>query len=222
MTGLITQPNLIEQSDFGGGWSPDGEDVTTDPTVLLDVLNLLPDLNTGSLAARPGFTRLLEELTGGSGRFGRKVFHFVAGFQQPHFLIVITAKDAAAANNVKVFAIDLTAGAAQRIDTVGTTWDNPTKPHWGVAISKVWYGGSQGNTMYSWDPTTWDVGTSDNGDWTADESTQNFKTLVGGVEASIDTDTQYGRDYAFTGRERVLYGGDAYSPNRHIRYDTWN
>lgn len=238
---FITAPNLIEEGDFTAGWLPDIDSAavpvghitpvgTSYPAGLVDVLNLLPPVGQppqnapggqSYLTSRPGFARLHAQLTGDTGRFVRNVFHCEAGFQVPHFLVIVTCKNAVAANNVKIYAYDLDNDNVQRIDTAGVTWTTPTRPHWGVSIDKVWYGGSKGNQMYSWDPSTWVAGVT-SGTWNADASTGTYKTVVDATNAGVNTATQYGRDYAFKGTETVGYSGKFYQPNKNIRYDTWN
>jgi hypothetical protein len=205
-----TMPLTIEQSDFLGGWSPDGEDASTASNTLLDVMNLLPDRNTGALQTRKGFRRLREELFGATTHTVRSIHKYRTN--STNYLIVVVTDGSANANNVRLYAINLGDLSVSRIDTAGVTWDNPYEPHWGISIDGTYYGGSRGNAMYSWDGTTWD----------ADAATPtNSKTLVDAVDGSVTTATQYGRDYAFNGKERVAYSGDYFKPNRSIRYDTW-
>lgn len=211
---IVTQPNLVEQSDFLGGWSPDGDDATTAPDVLLDVLNLLPDRNTSSLVTREGFERICDAVTSDGDHWVHQLFHFRAS-KDDHFLIIITTDGTSDANNVKIYAADLTASGFThaRIDTAGVTWTNPLKQHWGIAIDKIWYGGSKGNSMYSWDPS------SDT--WNDDAATGNWRTWVSDTNDDVDTGTEYGKDHAFTGKEKVTIGGDVYQANKSIRFDEW-
>jgi hypothetical protein len=207
-----TMPLTIEQSDFLGGWAPDGEDASLASNTLLDALNLLPDRNTGSLQTRKGFLRLREELGDLTTHTVRSIHSFRTN--SAAYLIVVTCltTGASANNNVRVYAINLSGLTVARIDTADRNWSNPLEAHWGITIDGTYYGGSRGNEMYSWDGTTWDA--------TAATPT-NSKALVDAVDGAVTTATQYGRDYAFNGKERVSYSGDYFKPNRNIRYDTW-
>jgi hypothetical protein len=212
---LVTAPNLIEQSDFSGGWNPDQEVVTSPPNTLRDMYNLLPELGgTGALNTRKGFKRIREELDGGL------TSHYVVNIHPfrgngTSYLIVVMVKDEAAANNVRIYAVNMEDLTVARINTAGVTWANPTSPHWGIGIDEIYYGGSRGNNMYSWDPTgpTWD----------ADASTDpNWKTWIDAQDDGVNTATQLGRDFAWTGKEIVTYSGDQYAPSESIRFDTFD
>jgi hypothetical protein len=206
-----TMPLTIEQSDFLGGWAPDGENASTSPDVLLDVMNLLPDRNTGSLQARKGFKRLREELGDLTTHTVRSIHQYRSG--SAAYLIVVTCltSGAAAANNVRVYAITLSDLTVSRIDTAGVTWDNPLERHWGVTVDGKYYGGSKGNTMYSWDGTTWD----------ADATSATRRAIVDDTDAGVDTTTEYARDFAWSGKELGTYNGGTFKPNKSIRYDAW-
>lgn len=215
---LITQPALIEQSDFSGGWGPDGLNESTDPTVLLDVLNLLIDRHTGSLQTRDGYRRLREELstvTDGeditADHYVKQLAHF--GTEGTQYLIAVVVKNAAEANNVQLFRINLSTNAGARIDDPGVTWANPTKMFWFQSIDGILYGGSKGNRMFSWHPTD---------GWDDDVSTPNTKEWVDDTGASVNTASEYGRDFAWTGKEFVEYSGDIYMPTADIRYADWD
>jgi hypothetical protein len=206
-------PNVIEVSDFTGGFAPDGENASTPSDTLIDTHNLVPDRNTGSLLTRKGFRRLREELFGADTHYVRNIRHF-HGDDGVNYLIVVLTTGTSAANNVRLYAIDLSNNSVQRIDTAGVNWDNPLEPHWGVGIDGIYYGGSKGNAMYSWTPSgpTWD----------ADAATPSgVKTWVNAQNDSVTTATEYGSDYAFKGTERVLYSGDYYKPVTDLRYDDW-
>ena len=204
---LTTEPDLIEKSDFTGGWAPDGVTDSEDPSLLVDALNVLLDRNTGALQARPGFRRLRDALA--ASFYIKQVFFF--GGAGDERLICVLTDESANANNVQLWAVNLITPAAARFDTTGVTWDNPTKMFWFQSIDGILYGGSQGNKMFSWDLTTYN----------ADAATGNWKTLVTATGVSVDTATEYGRDYAFRGKEHVIYGTDIFIPNRSVRYDAY-
>lgn len=206
---FVTAPNLIEQSDFTQGWSPDGSNVHQGPGALNDVTNLLLEESTGALVTRKGMSRPLEELTGDSNRYIISLHHFETT-AETRYIIAVTTTGASAANNVKIYAINVGNWTATRIDTAGRTWTNMGKPHWGIAVDGVFYGGVQGEPMYSWDGTTWD----------ADASGYSNNTIVDDTDAGVDS-TEYARDYAYRGHEKGTYNGSTYTPNEGIRYDRW-
>lgn len=221
---FITVPNRIEVSDFSGGFAPDGQnpmvDVGTEvlgvsayqrrPSKLLDVVNFLPDSNTSALEVRAGFKRLLEELVGDDTHRVLNLHHFITPSEK--YIIAVVTDGANAANNVRLYAIALSTLTATRMDTAGTNWSHPTADHWGFGIDNIWYGGSRGNTMYSWDPS--------GPTWTPDASiSSTWKTWVNAVDDSVTLATEWPKDYAFTGKERVIYSGNHYQPAHSMRQD---
>lgn len=210
MSPFTTAPNTIEQADFLGGYAPVPEIVNEEPNTLLDVMNLLPEGGrSGSLESRKGFTRLLAYLMASYQILN--IFPFRGNGN--HYLICVLTDGTTDANNVQIWAVNLAAATAARIDTSGRVWAGSTKNHWGIGVSEVYYGGSPGNDVYSWDPAgpTWD----------ATANTGNWKTLVDAVGVSIDTVTEYGRDYAFDGKKVVEYDSDYFVPAKSIRFDAW-
>jgi hypothetical protein len=214
----VTQPNVIEQTDFLLGWAPSGQAAAEGPTVLLDVLNLLPDKGgSGALEVRDGFRRIRQELVGDGTHYILNLFPFRAEFGgSVHvYLIAVVTNGTAGADNVQVYAIDLADFSKARIDTPGRTWAQPTKNHWGVGVQNIYYGGSPGNNVYSWDPST--------STWNATANVGNWKTVVDAIDGAVDLATQWPRDFAFKGNEKVFYNsGKVYTPVEGIRYDTWN
>lgn len=212
---FITAPNIIEQSDFGGGWNPDQEVVTSDPNTLRDMYNLLPELGgTGALVTRKGFKRIREELGAGlTAHYAVSIRPFRGASE--NYLIVVMTNGLSAADNVRLYAVKMSDLTVSRIDTAGRNWANPLKPHWGMAIDGIYYGGVQGEAMYSWNPTgpTWDADASVDPNW---------KTVVDAINDGVNTATEYARNYAFKGKEIVTYGGKQYMPSKDIRYDKWD
>lgn len=209
---FVTAPNIIEQTDFSGGYNPDQEAVTSDPNTLRDMLNLLPELGgTGALVTRKGFKRALEEVASGLADHYCVAMHTFRK-NTVSYIIMVFVKNESAANNVQLWAVNMSTLAAARIDTAGVNWDNPTSYHWGMNIDQVYYGGSKGNTMYSWDGTTWDADASTNPNW---------KTVVDSINDTPNLATQWPRDYAWQGKEIVTYSGDQYMPAEDIRFDKW-
>lgn len=215
---IVTQPDLIEQSDFSAGWatSVDVDLPSMDPALLRDVSNLLPETTTGALRTRKGFRRVLDVLTV-SGFTLKQVFAFQAHYSNAthHFILCIFNDGGSGSNNVRIYALDLGTGSATRIDTAGRTWNNPTENHWGLAIQGVWYGGVRGEKMYSWNPST--------STWDADASTKaSWKTWTANTGGAVNTATEYGKDYAFDGTEKVKKGAKYYIPAKDIRYSNWD
>src|ERR1051326_642300 len=209
---FVTAPNIIEQSDFTGGYAPDPEAAALEAGQLIDTLNVLPDpAGSGALQVRKGFRRIRQELTGDDGRYIKHIFRFRGN--DTSYLICVLVKEAAEADNVQLWAIDLDDFSKQRIDDSGVTWSHPEKNHWGVGVQEVYYGGSPGNDVYSWDPAT--------DTWDATANVGNWKTVVDAVDGAVTTATEYGRDYAFNGKEKAFYNSDVFTPARSIRYDTW-
>lgn len=217
---LVTQQNLIEMSDFSGGWSP-GElnDAVTsgvmesqDPTVLPDVTNLLIDPATGALKTRAGYSEF-HTFSGGGLTAGHYVKQLVMHGGDHGYLIAVLTDGSSDPDNVQLWAIDLDTNTSERIDDSGVTWSRPTAMFWFVNIDGTLYGGSKGNEMFSWNPT-------DGFDATAGGATYKDWTTDSG--ASVNTATEYGKDFAWTGKEKVAYSGNHYSPNKDIRYSTWD
>lgn len=205
-----TAPNLIEQTDFTFGWAADGESAHRGPTELEDVLNLLVEEATGAMRTRLGFNRTAKPITAGASRYIVSL-HVYRG---RHDFIVVTTNGASGENNVRIFYVDTSTWTATRIDPVDVEWAHPKQPHWGMVIDDVYYGGTTGDPMYSYD-----AGTST---FDADATSNNYKSVVSTTGAGVDTATEYGRDFAWTGKERVEYSSDFFTPNRSIRYDSWD
>lgn len=209
MQKFVVAPAIIEQSNFDGGYAPDPESEGADANILPDMLNLLPDVGgSQALVTRKGFKRLREELVGLSTHYVKHIWPFRG--DGTSYLICVLSDDSDSPDNIRLYAINLEDDSVERIDTAGRTWENPDRNHWGMNIQEVFYGGSPGNDMYSWDPATgtWDD-TANTGEW--DEIVDN---LTPGAN-------QVARDFAFTGKERVTYQGSIYKPVDGIRYDTW-
>lgn len=210
MSPFTTAPNVIEQSDFTRGLDNVSEVANMDPNALQRVSNLLTDIGTtGSLVTRHGFARFIAVL-GHSGHHIKNIHRYHRD-GKPYLILVIT-DESADANNVMLYEVDLEANNFQRIDTAGVAWDNSNAEHFGVTVLEVYYGGSAGNGIYSWDGTTWND----------DATTGDYKTLKDDINSGINTNSEFGRDFAFTNKEHVRYGGDSYVPVRSIRYDTWD
>lgn len=207
-------PNLIEQNDFSGGWNPDQDVTSSDTNTLRSVLNLLPELGgTGALVTRKGFYRALEEVAGKLASHYCVAIHPFRG-NSTSYLIMVFVKNEAAINNVQLWAVNTGTMTSARIDTADVQWDNPTSYHWGMSIDEVYYGGSRGNPMYSWNPSgpTWNDEAGVDTSW---------KTLDDGINDDYTAATELPRDFAWRGKEIVIYGGNHYMPAEDIRFDKW-
>lgn len=199
-------PDLIEQSDFDGGYAPDTDTTGTEANILPDMLNLLPDPGgSDALVTRKGFARVAEEVTSGS-HYIKHLWPYRA--DGTNYLMLVLSDDSTNANNVKVYAMDLSDFSFDRIDTPSRTWLHSDRPHWGMTIQNVFYGGSPGNDVYSWDGTTWDA--------TANEG--SFDEVVDGISPGAG---EKARDYAFKGNETVVYGSGLFTPAKGIRFPKW-
>lgn len=205
MPAVLAQP-LIEQAQWSG-WAPDPDDTFEDPSLLVDVLNLLPDLGeSDALVTRKGFAQFVDTAVAG-GHYIKHIRHFL--YQGTAYLILVLSDDTNAANNVQLWAVNMDAVTAARIDTAGRNWAKPDKNHWGLSIQETFYGGSPGNEVYSWNP--------DDG-WNAAANTATFDTVVDSTSPGAG---EVARDYAFKDRERVEYNSKLFSPVSGIRFDKW-
>jgi hypothetical protein len=209
----VTKPNVLEGTDWSAGWVPDIEPAAQPDNGLRDVLNLLPQRGSNVLVTRKGFSRLDLDPGLPATHWVHQVFAFNPDGESPRLICILT-DGSANANNVQLWRIELDEQTTSRMDTAGRTWANPFTDHWGMAIGRKWYGGVNGEAMYSWDPTgsVWDADASADSTW---------KTWVDAVDAGVTTATQYGRDYAWNGREKTIYNTKVYRPGKSIRYDTW-
>lgn len=210
---FVTAPPIIEQSDFLGGWNPDQEPATASPNTLRSVRNLLPELGgTGALVTRKGFKRVRGPLGATSSHYILNI-HTFRGNGESYLMVVVTnGQDAA--NNVRIYAVKLSDLTVSRVDTAGRNWANPTKPHWGLGIDEIYYGGSPGNDIYSWNPatSTWNASAHIDSSWKTWVD-KNFTQSIGNTELA--------NDFAWTGKEVVIYDNKHYAPAESIRYDTW-
>jgi hypothetical protein len=210
-------PNRIELSALTGGYAPDPEEAGLDLASSPDMLNLLPDPGSGTPETRKGFARLSSEARINSSTSAHWIRHlnyyeYIASNTRHRKLVAVLSNGTDnSADNIQIWVYDLDADTCARVDTPGRTWTKANREHWYAVIQGVYYGGTGREAMYSYDGTTWD----------ATPSTGNWKTWVNGTNASIDTDTQYGKDFAFKKNTKVAYSGDYYSAARNMRYATW-
>lgn len=218
-------PNEIELDRLDGGWSPDTPESGVPINASPDMLNLV--LERGALApeTRKGFERLSAGRSDLSGHYVKNLYYYEtidAGVRR-RYLMAVMSNGAEAANNVQVWAYDLTNDTFERVDTAGRQWNSPKSPHWGIvapgrtaeSASPTYYGGVRGDAIYSWHPTEgWDD------DPTAAEDT--LKEWVDAVNDDVDTDSEVARDYAFKEKQKVTYQGEVYSSLRDIRFDKWD
>ena len=199
---VITQPNLIELSDFSNGWMPDQEPAALPVTGLSVARNLLPDEGTGALELRKGFKRITAALQRGYVIQTIRPYNRLAGDTTGRYLIVVMSNGVDdAVGNIIVYAHDLDAGTSEVIsphDSDGVTfptkqWDSADGRHWGETIQETYYGGGPSDPMYSWNP--------DDG-WNDDPSKPDEPLLVDSVNPAAN---ELASDYAFKLGERVLF-----------------
>jgi hypothetical protein len=210
---VATKPNVIEGVDFRRGLVTSIADAAQPDDSLRDVSNLLPQRGSTALKTRRGFARVAFTGLPGTHRI-LQVFPFNPDGESKRLIAILT-NGAGGANNVQVWALDFNTMAGTRIDTAGRTWVNPTAYHWGLAVGKKWYGGVAGEPLYSYDPvsTTWDP------DAAADPE---YKTWVDAIDGAVNTATEYAKDFAWNGKEKVAYNSKAFRPKKSIRYDPWD
>jgi len=209
---VVTRPDLVEQNDFLGGYAPDVQPSASEANELLDSLNLLPDLgDSKSLVTRKGFYRTRGALGATSAvHYIKHVFPFLADDVQ--YIICVLTDETANANNMQLFAVKVSDSTVARIDTAGRVWANSKKDHWGMNIQNIWYGGSPGNEVYSWNPTgsVWNAAANSNAAW---------DTVVDSISPGAN---EKARDFAYKGTEKVIYSGKVYTPAHGIRFKEWD
>lgn len=212
---ITVAPDIIEQSDFSFGLDLQGQDPSVDTNALLDSLNLVLDPNTGALVTRGGLQR--DWTLVGAGLDDHYILQ-IFPFQAPGGakLVVVVSDGGSGADNVGLILVDLVANSYARMDTPGVTWPEPTEHHWGVGMDGIWYGGTQGVEMYSYD-------TSDDSWNDAAGVPQNARELIDDVNDAVnEAIDERARDYAFDGNEIVLWDGNYYKPARSIRFDEYD
>jgi hypothetical protein len=164
MATINIQPADINLTDFSGGYMPDLQEAAVPPHGLLDVNNLLPDRETGTLETRKGFVRVGSPTTPGEldGFEVRAVHPFSiahADFDDDgkQYLIAVLRKRPKPSpreiDDVQVWLINLSTDAWTRIDTNDVRiWNHYAASHWGETIDNVYYGGSEKDPIYGYRP----------------------------------------------------------------------
>ena len=220
MSPLVTAPNLIEASDFSSGWHPDQEASAVPPNGLLNVMNLLPDIGSGTLEVRKGYKRLTEALEQGYVIQSLHPYNrIVSGVESQYLMAVATNGVDDVAGNVIVYAHNLRTGDTTMVspNTAGTPtkqWLSGDGRHGGAVVNNVFYGFPPKDPMYAWDPT---------GGWKNTPATPSFPVWNSGTTFSSDDRPH---DFAFEKGDQVLYtdpvfGQRAYEADRDIRYEKW-
>jgi hypothetical protein len=215
--GIVTAPNVIEQTDFSGGWQPDLEPALVPPNGLLDAVNILPDIGTAALQVRQGFKRLIPPLVQGYRIESIHAYNRLAGASQGQYLIMVLTNGLDGnPNNIMVYAVNLQDGTAARVDTANIAWNSSDGTHWGATINQTFYGGGPGDLMYSWNPVD---------GWSRNPSGQTFPTLVTNFDPSP---SQRDKTYAFRKGDKIQYAsGDAsntpagYAATKGNRFNAW-
>ena len=214
---LEIAPNRIELSELRGGYAPDSPEGGLDVSQTPEVVNLLPERNSGGVEIRKGFARLGAGRIDESGYFIRHLNYYevIDNAERKRYLIAILSDGSANPDNVMVYAYSLDDDSFTRVDDTGRTWTNPKAEHWYAVIEGTYYGGTRGDRPYSWHPTD---------GWDDDPTTPNARTWVDDINAGVNPATEFARDYAFKKGQKVAFNGSAadfYSAARDIRFKTW-
>lgn len=227
---LTPMPAAIELTDFSAGVVPKAEEVGVPPNALLGSMNVLLDGVTGSVVTRKGTARLLGtgDGTNLNGYRLMSINPYTRGKGNRYLICVYSSGTAAASNNIKIYAYvlsdseNLHAGATFfRIDTNNRAWNSANGRHWGAAIDGVYYGGGEGDKMYSWDPSRATP-------WNADPGTPAYPAWR--ESGTTDLANNRNRDYAFKENDAVLHTytkdgntiTEAFSAKEDLRYDKWD
>ncbi len=216
-------PNNIEIDRLDGGFSPDTPESGLMANASPSTLNLL--LERGAIApeARKGYERLLDGRSSLTTHSLRDLHYYetIDGGERKRFLIAVMSTGTSGADNVQVWAYDLSNDLFERIDVPGREWENPKSPHWFIIVpgpqgtegTATYYGGARGDSIYSWHPS--------NG-WDADPTTLTEpKEWVDAANDDVDTAAERARDYAFKEGQKVSYNDELYAAVRNNRYDKW-
>jgi hypothetical protein len=193
---LTVLENPIELSNFTAGWVAKAEEAGVPPNGLLKAVNLLPDTVTGTVVTRSGFKRATAGFPSGYRIYTLRPYTDKNGTR---YIMAVLSNGASGANNVRVYAINMANMALTQVSPAGKAWNSSNGYHWGVVVDSIYYGGSNGEAIYSWDGTT----------WTSDVSTPNFP-VFGSAERPAD--------YAFKAGEVVKY---TYTVNGNNRTDAF-
>ena len=213
-------PPFIEQTDFSGGYQPDIEPAAVPPHALSDVMNLLPDVGSGTPQVRAGFKRIAS-LVSGYTVTAIHPYSFIngSGVRKTYLMVVVSTLVDNVADNLRVYSLDLQTGTGVQRSPTNKTWVKATGVHWGETINGIFYGGSAGNPMYSWNGTT--VA------WNDDAGAHDYKELVLPT-SGINLTTEVSADKAFKKRAEVQYedpltlSTQSYRTLKDIFYKKWS
>ena len=208
---LTPMQPTIELSDFSAGLVPKAEEVGVPPNALVAAEDVLVDVVTGTVRTREGYRRV-RELGAALDGYRLYAMHPYTTKTGTEYIIAVFSNDTAgAADNIRVHAYNLVNGSWNRIDTAGRVWATANGRHWGATVDGVYYGGAQGDKMYSWDGTTWN----------ADPGTPVFPTwetiTTGNPAANVRR-----KDYAFKMNDTITYNSQNFQATRDIRFDKWD
>lgn len=214
----VVQP-FIEQSDFSGGHMPDLEAAAVPVSGLVDVMNLLPDVGSGTPQVRKGFKRLASITTGYSAT-AMHAYSFInsAGVRKSYLMVVVTTFEDNLADNLRLYSLDLETGAVAQESDPNQTFVRADGHHWGETINGIFYGGGEGNPMYSWN--------GDTGAYNDDAGAHNYRELVD-PSAGIDLATERSTDFAFRKRQEIRFEDpltletQSYRSLKDIFYKKW-
>lgn len=212
MSAVEIAPNRIDLSQLTAGWMPDLVESRIQGDGTPDVMNMLIS-SGGEVELRKGFARITSgDITSlVSGHWIRNVNYYetILSYNRKRYLVCVLSNGQDAANNVQIWVYDLVAGTFTRKDTPGVTWNKPNFEHFGLVIEGVFYGGSLGDKIYSWDPT--------NG-WDSDATLPTADTWVNNISPGAG---EKAKDYAFKKSDVLLKGSKYYKPDKDIRFTEW-
>jgi hypothetical protein len=193
MPGLTTAPNVIEQTDFSGGWRPDEEAAAVPPNGLLAALNLLPDVGSVVPQVRKGFKRLAEVLQGYRIESIHPYNRLTGDKAGQYLMLVLTNHLDGVPDNVQLWSLNLATSEVKRRDTTSVAWNSADGHHYGLTINQTFFGGGPGDPMYSWNPVD---------GYDRNPSGQDFPVLVNSNDPGTG---QVAHNFAFLKETKVLY-----------------
>ena len=173
---VVIEPEEISLADFSGGWMPDLAPQAVPRHGLLDVNNLLPDRETGTLEVRKGYQRFSNLLQSDYEIRTMHPFSRNSGktneLGQQYLMCVLRKMprpNPREANDIQIWAVNVQAETAVRVDHTGRIWKHYASGHWGETVDNFYYGGSENDPMYSYKPFFKD-GTANPEPWEPDAS----------------------------------------------------
>lgn len=173
---------------------PDLEPAAVPPTGLLRVQNLLPDRVSGQPQTRQGFKRAANFAVAGYKVTALHPYSRISDGSR-YLIAVVTS-----GTEVQVWSYNLLTQAATKISPVGKVFNRKHGMHYGFVVDDTFYGGSEFDAMYSWNPTD---GWNDN------------------VSAPAAPAPAHSATKAYKKGDLVTYLAKVYSATRDLREEKW-